>query len=204
MDLSRNLSGAVGLTSAIDLYLTDGTVSAKGALDRGFLRGVVPTVIDTKHYAFKLSTKLAAMPHCKKLPLIEKNPPVNVARYSQESYSMTFAAKAGEQFANVKEPSRGEASQVMASEGTEAEAAEECERPAAPNWDTGGGGWQGEDWWGEWTPWGSWGEYGQWQESWPQQQWWEGGAWEQQPATASGTRPADELFEFLSRDKGDE
>lgn len=103
MDLSRNLHRRMGLSSAMNIYLTDATVSAKGAHDFSLVKEICRTVHDTKTKAYMFANRIVESSYYMALHRTTVTP-INTSRYCHEGYAMSLAGRSGEQFANVRAP----------------------------------------------------------------------------------------------------
>eukprot|EP00933_Yihiella_yeosuensis_P062520 TRINITY_DN65484_c0_g1_i1.p1 TRINITY_DN65484_c0_g1~~TRINITY_DN65484_c0_g1_i1.p1 ORF type:complete len:474 (-),score=93.80 TRINITY_DN65484_c0_g1_i1:349-1770(-) len=99
MVLSTNLPQALGLAGAMDLYLTDGTLSAYGALKAGFLHGMQGGNQLVKQAALRAARNLAETPLSSRLAGLR--PPLDMERYATESWAIDLSAKSGALFQNI-------------------------------------------------------------------------------------------------------
>lgn len=79
MHLSKNLPAKAGLSVAMDLYLTDASLSAYAALKAGLLTSVVPSILGAKRKAFSMAHAAAYG------PVLSTGPVMDNMRISDEA-----------------------------------------------------------------------------------------------------------------------
>lgn len=99
MVLSSNVPQCVGLAGAMDLYLTDSTLSAYAALKAKYLLGVEGSNQAVKLKASQMARRLAASPHSIQIAGIR--PPLDMFRYASEAHAINMSAKTGVLFSSV-------------------------------------------------------------------------------------------------------
>jgi len=99
MVLSSNVPQCIGLAGAMDLYLTDSTLSAYAALKAKYLIGVEASNQAVKLKAAQMARRLAASPHSIQIAGIR--PPLDMFRYASEAHAINMSAKTGVLFASV-------------------------------------------------------------------------------------------------------
>lgn len=99
MWLSKNLPTTVGMSAALEIYLTDATISAYAALKGGMVSGVCPNFALTKNRAYLAARRMASTPATRLCSMIQ--PLLNQMRFSDEGYGMTRCGLTGQLFANI-------------------------------------------------------------------------------------------------------
>lgn len=84
MLLSRNLPKLAGMAAAVEIYLTDNTVTAYGAMKAGLVSNITGSIQLAKQRAFLLARRLAATPSCQVATLLL--PALNNLRLSDEAH----------------------------------------------------------------------------------------------------------------------
>lgn len=165
MNLSQNLAKQMGWTAAMDIYLTDSTVSAYAALSGGLVRSVCKGVLGVKNEANMIARAMAASPAHHVFSSID--PGVDTFHDIREGLGFMKAAMSGELNATtkVKAPSAA-ATDSSDEDGPEGQTCAQCGSWGLPGmlWDGqffcevcssgGGGGQEGgeyyEDYGGTW------------------------------------------------------
>ncbi|CAE8641906.1 unnamed protein product [Polarella glacialis] len=101
MDLSRNIPQVLGLSGAMDMYLTDGTLSAYAALRAGLIHGMQVSNQGTKQLALSSARRLAESPES--VGIAGLKPPLDLDRYATEAWAIDLSAKSGGLFRSVAE-----------------------------------------------------------------------------------------------------
>lgn len=99
MVLSSNIPQCIGLAGAMDLYLTDSTLSAYAALKAKYLVGIETSNQAVKLKAAQVARRLAASPHSVQIAGIR--PPLDMWRYASEAHAINMSAKTGVLFSSV-------------------------------------------------------------------------------------------------------
>mmetsp|Transcript_40079 Transcript_40079/g.93041 ORF Transcript_40079/g.93041 Transcript_40079/m.93041 type:complete len:704 (+) Transcript_40079:58-2169(+) len=100
MFLSQNLPTAVGTPGAVEIYLTDMTISACKGQRVGMLSQVLPSFAAVKTRAMQMTKKMASTPAVRLVNQVR--PLMDYSRYQREAMGMTLAMRTGALFANVK------------------------------------------------------------------------------------------------------
>lgn len=101
MFLSRNLPLTVGLKSAVEIYLTDTTVSACAAERCGLIYQVLSTFQQVKNQATVIAKQWAMAPGDLR-NVVRAWKEYEMGHYRREGKGMTIAMSTGKMFANVK------------------------------------------------------------------------------------------------------
>jgi len=120
MWLSKNVCQVIGFSPAVDLYLTDNTLSTYALVQCNFLTGVFPAVQGAKLRACLLSQTIAASPFWSNVCKI--SPPCNMHQFVSEAIGIMLSAKSGQMFANLS------AKRPVSSKSAAAEQSEETGR----------------------------------------------------------------------------
>jgi len=100
MMLSKNVVQTLGLAGAVDLYLTDGTLSSYAAVKGRFLTKLLPGNQSVKAEGVTIARRMAASVHGRHVPNLR--PMLDTQRYAREIIGINLAGKSGVLFANVK------------------------------------------------------------------------------------------------------
>jgi len=101
MMLSRNLPLTVGLANAVNIYLTDTTVSACSAERTGLIYQVSPTFAAVKNHAYLIAKYWASAPGDLR-SVVRAWKEYEFGHFRREGKGMTIAMSTGKMFANVK------------------------------------------------------------------------------------------------------
>jgi len=102
MCLSANLLEILGMPSAMNLYLSDATLSAYACLKSGMVSQVEPTFASVKMRALKTSRKMIQNPETRMIGLVKGV--FDVCRNERESAGMKLNGRSGSLFAALKSP----------------------------------------------------------------------------------------------------
>lgn len=106
MALSQNVPECLGLAGAMDLYLTDSSMSSYAALKGRYLVSMQVGNQGAKQEAIMMARRLAASPLSQRLVAIK--PALDMHRYATEGHAINLSAKSGVLFSNVaKKPKSG-------------------------------------------------------------------------------------------------
>jgi len=94
MMLSKHLPQHVGLTAALDIYLTDATFSACAVQKAGLVKELAPDIRSTKAYALALAKKMASFPGARLAVMVQ--PTLTVERYEDEAYGIYTCGRTGQ------------------------------------------------------------------------------------------------------------
>mmetsp|Transcript_5680 Transcript_5680/g.16064 ORF Transcript_5680/g.16064 Transcript_5680/m.16064 type:complete len:390 (+) Transcript_5680:26-1195(+) len=100
MMLSRNVVETLGLAGAVDLYLTDGTLSSYAAMKGRYLTKLMSGNQSIKMEAVAIARRMAANPEAHRIPLLK--PVLDTQRFAREIIGINLSAKSGVLFSNVK------------------------------------------------------------------------------------------------------
>lgn len=94
MMLSKHLPQHVGLTAAIDIYLTDSTFSANAVQKAGMVSRISADIRSTKATALAMARKMASLPGARLAVMVQ--PPLSVERYEDEAYGIYTCGRTGQ------------------------------------------------------------------------------------------------------------
>ncbi|CAK9050683.1 unnamed protein product [Durusdinium trenchii] len=94
MMLSKHLPQHVGLTAAIDIYLTDSTFSANAVQKAGMVSRIASDIRTTKATALAMARKLASFPGARLAVMVQ--PPLSAERYEDEAYGIYTCSRLGQ------------------------------------------------------------------------------------------------------------
>jgi len=94
MMLSKHLPQHVGLTAAIDIYLTDATFSANAVQKAGVVSRISADIRSTKATALAMARKMASFPGARLAVMVQ--PPLSVERYEDEAYGIYTCGRMGQ------------------------------------------------------------------------------------------------------------
>lgn len=101
MLLSKNIPNIVGMSAAVDIYLTDNTYSAYANIKAGFLYGCAANPSLTKMRGAMLARQMAATPCARLTTNMHVGDKFDMWRFGDEGVGIVLAGKSGQMFASL-------------------------------------------------------------------------------------------------------